>query len=78
MQIICNFMNLWGPIVDIMYVHNTKAWRSVKILYTLPLAKPAQAKVQMLTTFSCIVKLIPWNLVNPSHLYKKESSEGNI
>ena len=28
-------------------------------LYTLPLARPAQAKVQMLTTSSCIVKLIP-------------------
>ena len=38
-------------------------------LYTLPLARPAQAKVQMLTTSSCIVKLIPWTLVNLSHLY---------
>ena len=38
-------------------------------LYILPLARPAQAKVQMLTTSSCIVKLIPWNLVNLSHLY---------
>ena len=38
-------------------------------LYTLPLARPAQAKVQMLTTSSCIVKLIPWNLVNLSYLY---------
>ena len=41
----------------------------VKALYTLPLARPAQAKVQMLTTSSCIVKSIPWNLVNLSHLY---------
>ena len=34
-------------------------------LYTLPLARPAQAKVQMITS----VKSIPWNLVNLSHLY---------
>ena len=40
-------------------------------LYTLPLDRPAHAKVQMLTTSSCIVKLIPWNLVNLSHLYLK-------
>ena len=38
-------------------------------LYTLPLARPAQAKVQMLITSSCTVKSIPWNLVNLSHLY---------
>ena len=38
-------------------------------LYTLPIARPAQAKVQMLTTSSCVVKSIPWNLVNLSHLY---------
>ena len=38
-------------------------------LYTLPLARPAQAKVQMLTTSSCIVKSIPWNLFNLNHLY---------
>ena len=38
-------------------------------LYTLPLARPAQAKIQMLTAICSIVKLIPWNLVNLSHLY---------
>ena len=38
-------------------------------LYILPLARPAQAKVQILTTSSCIVKSIPSNLVNLSHLY---------
>ena len=31
-------------------------------LYTLPLAKPAQAKIQMLTAICSIVK-IPWNTV---------------
>ena len=30
-------------------------------LYTLPLAKPAQAKIQMLTAICSIVTLIPWN-----------------
>ena len=38
-------------------------------LYNLPLARQAQAKVQMLTTFSCIVKSIPCNLVILSRLY---------
>ena len=38
-------------------------------LYDLPLARPAQAKVQMLTTFICIVKSIPCNLVILSRLY---------
>ena len=33
-----------------------------------------QAKIQMLTAFCSIVKLIPWNLVNLSHLYNKDSS----
>ena len=40
-------------------------------LYTFPLARPAQAKIQNLTVICCIVKLIPWNVVNLSHLYKK-------
>ena len=31
--------------------------------------RPAYAKVQTLTTSSCIVKSITWNLVNLSHLY---------
>jgi hypothetical protein len=31
-------------------------------LYTLPLARPAQAKIQILTAISSIVKLIPLNL----------------
>ena len=41
-------------------------------LYTLLLARPAQAKIQMLTAIYSIVKLIHWNLVNLSHisLYK--------
>ena len=43
---------------------------NVLLLHTLPLARPTQAKVQMLTTSSCIVKSIPWNLVNLSHLYQ--------
>ena len=52
-------------------------------LYTLPLARPAQAKVQMLTNSSCIVKSIPWNLVNLSHLYRvfaflQTSSDGSF
>ena len=38
-------------------------------LHILPLARPVQAKVQMLTTSSGIVKSIPWILVNLSHLY---------
>ena len=38
-------------------------------LYTFPLARPAQAKIQNLTVICCIVKLIPWNVVNLSHLY---------
>ena len=38
-------------------------------LYTFPLARPAEAKIQNLTAFCCIVKLIPWNIVNLSHLY---------
>ena len=42
-------------------------------LYTLPLARPAQSKIQMLTDICCIVKLIPWNKVNLSHLYKKQT-----
>ena len=37
--------------------------------YTLPLARPAQAKIQMLTAICSIVKLIPWNEVNLSLLY---------
>ena len=37
--------------------------------YTLPLVRPAQAKVQILTTSSYIVKWIPWNLVNLCQLY---------
>ena len=38
-------------------------------LYTLSLVRPAQVKIQMLTAFFCIVKLVPWNEVNLSHLY---------
>ena len=38
-------------------------------LYTFPLARPAQAKIQNLTAIWCIVKLIPWNVDNLSHLY---------
>ena len=38
--------------------------------FTLPLARAAQAKIQMLTAICSIVKLLPWNLVNLSHLYK--------
>ena len=41
-------------------------------LYTLPLARPAQAKIQMLRAIWSIVKLIPWNKVNLSHLYFKK------
>ena len=37
-------------------------------LYTLPLARPTQAKIQMLTAIRSIVKLIPSNEVNLSHL----------
>ena len=52
-------------------------------LYTLLLSRPAQAKVQMLTNSSCIVKSIPWNLVNLSHLYRvfaflQTSSDGSF
>ena len=38
-------------------------------LYTFPLTRPAQAKIQNLTGTSWIVKLIPWTTVNLSHLY---------
>jgi hypothetical protein len=39
-------------------------------LYTLPLARPAQDKIQMATPISSIVKyILPRNLVNLSHLY---------
>ena len=52
-------------------------------LYTLLLARPTQAKVQMSTTSSWIVKAIPWNLVNLSHLYRvfaflQTSSDGSF
>ena len=36
-------------------------------LYTLPLTRPAQANIQMLTAICSIVKLILWNKF--SHLY---------
>ena len=39
-------------------------------LHTLPLARPAQAKIQMLKAICSILKLIPWNEVNLSQLYK--------
>ena len=39
-------------------------------LYTFPLARPAQTKIQYLTAICCIVKLIPWNVPNLSQLYK--------
>ena len=39
-------------------------------LYTFPLVRPAQAKIQNLTVICFIVKLIPWNVVNLSHLYE--------
>ena len=42
-------------------------WLAMFCLYTLPL-RPAQAKVQMLTAICSIVKLIPWNKVDLSHL----------
>ena len=35
-----------------------------------PLGRPGQAKIQMPTAICSIVKLIPGNLVNLSHLYK--------
>ena len=44
-------------------------------LYTLPLARPAEAKIQMLTVICSIVTLIPWNLVNPSHLYHLQTGK---
>ena len=44
-------------------------WPSMFYLNTLPLSKPAPAKIQMLTAICSIVKLIPWNEVNLSHLY---------
>ena len=53
-----------------MYVHNTKAWRSVKILYTLPLAKPAQAKIQTLTTSSRIVSILLKSFLKSLGLYQ--------
>ena len=37
-------------------------------LYTLPLARPGQAKIQMYAAICSIVKLITWNLVNLSRL----------
>ena len=43
-------------------------------LYTFLLARPAQAKIQNLTAICCIVKLIPWNVVNLSHLYVKQKN----
>ena len=43
-------------------------WLAMFCLYTLPLARPAQAKIQMLTAISSIVKLISWSEVNLSHL----------
>ena len=39
-------------------------------LYTLTLARPGLAKIQMLTAICSIVKLITWNKVNLSHLYR--------
>jgi hypothetical protein len=44
-------------------------WLTMFCLYTLPLARPAEAKIQMLKAICSIVKLIPWNEVNLSHLY---------
>ena len=40
-------------------------WLSMFCLYTLPLVRSAQAKIQICS----IVKLVPWNEVNLSHLY---------
>jgi hypothetical protein len=39
-----------------LYIAHTLA---MFCLYSLPLARPAQAKIQMLTAISSIVKLIP-------------------
>ena len=45
-------------------------WLAMFFLYTFPLIRLAHAKIQNLKTICCIVKLIPWNIVNLSHLYK--------
>ena len=42
-------------------------------LYTLPLARPAQAKIQMLTTSSRIVTILLKALLKSLGLYKKLS-----
>ena len=47
-------------------------WLAMFCFYTLPLARPAQAKIQILTAICICVKLIFWNKVNLSHLYRKK------
>ena len=44
-------------------------WLAMFCLYTLPLSRLVQAKIQMLTISNCIVESIPCNLVNLKHLY---------
>ena len=53
-------------------------WQAMFCLYTLPLARPAQAKIQMLTAICSIVKLIPWTKVNLSHLYRLSDTRSDI
>ena len=53
-----------------LYAEQTKfQWIAMFCLYTFPLAKPAQAEIQILTAICSIVKLIPWKEVNLSYLY---------
>ena len=47
----------------------TFQWLAMFCLYTLPLARPDQAEIQMLTAICSIGKLIPRKEVNLSHLY---------
>ena len=63
----CWTVQYWTVTVQYLCWVKKNQWLAMFCLYTLPLARPAQAKVQMLTTSSCIVKSIPWNLVNLSH-----------
>ena len=44
-------------------------------LNTFPLVRPAQTEIQNLTAIWRIVKLIPWNVVNLSHLYFERAKQ---
>ena len=55
-------------VVSMQSKEDCNGYLAMFCLYTLPLARPGQAKIQMLAAICSIVKLIPLNLVNLSRL----------